>query len=176
VISLRHHIVAWPVVAMLAGCATPSVRTEGDTSALNVVAVSVDTSAMKVSVEGRTSPVTKEQLAADLTGYLTSSLAEKSDPNGKPVNVAIVMSKVRLAPPIERVVAGTSTAKGTVTVTEVGTDNIVVPTTEVTGNTENFRFVSVIGLATTVTVEKDYRGTLKGFATTVRTALFGPEQ
>ncbi len=160
----------------LAACEVPSIRTEGDASALNVRSVSVETAGMAVAVEGRTSTVTREQLDADLTAAINAALASESDPNGRPVMVNVTMETLRLSPPIERVAAGTSTATGVISVTEVGTGAVVVPPTRLTGNTENFRGAWVLGLATTRTVDKDYRGTVNGFANTVRLALFGPDE
>ncbi len=175
--SFSRHIASGFAMAALAGCATPSIRTVGDTAALKIAAVSVDTSKMTFAVEGRKSDVSKEQLQADLEAAVSQSLAAKSDPAGIPVKVEIVMSQLRLAPPLERVVAGTSSATGQVTVTEIGQPRrVIVPPTEVVGNTNNFRAVALIGLATTASVEKDYQGTLAGFADTIRKALFGSEQ
>lgn len=159
----------------LAACDVPSIRTAGDESALNVQTVNVDTSGMAVAVEGRTSTVSREQLDADLTAALGAALASQRDPAGRVVQVDVTMETLRLSPPIERVAAGTSTATGVVTVTEVGTGDVIVPPTRLSGNSENFRGAWVLGLATTRTVDKDYRGTVNGFANTVRIALFGPD-
>ena len=172
--GVARHIVAIALVSVVSACATPSIRTAGDTTALNVMSVSVDTSQMMV--EGRTLKVTHTQLKSDMEAAVLSAVAPESDANGTPVDVAIAVSKMRLASPLARVVADTSSLTGTVRVTEVGTGREVVPATEVTGNTKNIRGAGVIGLATTVSVEKDYRGTLAGFANTVRKALFGSEQ
>ena len=156
----------------LAACDVPSIRTQGDTSALNVQSVKVDASNL-AAVEGRPLSVTKSQLEADFTRAISAAFAAQSDPNGRPVQVLVDLEQVRLAPPAERIVAGTSTAVGVVTVTELGTGAVIVPPTRVTGNTENFRGVSVIGLVTTASVDKDYNGTVNGFANAVRAALFG---
>ena len=86
------------------------------------------------------------------------------------------MTEVRLAPPAERIVAGTSTAKGVLKVTEVKGKRVVVPPTAITGNTKNIRMVGLIGLVTTVSADKDYQGTVAGFADTLRKALFGAEK
>ncbi|WP_299723050.1 hypothetical protein [uncultured Tateyamaria sp.] len=160
----------------LAACDVPSIRTSGDVSALNVQSVEVDTSQMAVAVEGRAFAVTREKLDADLTAAITAALASKSDPEGRPVRVDITMEQLRLAPPIERVAAGTSAATGVVSVIEVGTGAVVVPPTRVTGNSESIRAAWILGLATTQTVDKDYGGTVNGFAATTRAALFGPDE
>jgi hypothetical protein len=169
-------LLAGAALVTLAACAVPSIRTAGDATALNVQSVTVETSGMSVAVEGRTSTVSKEQLDDDLTAALTAALAGKSDPEGRLVTVDVTMEQFRLAPPIERVVAGTSTATGVVTVTEVGTGTVVVPPTRLTGNTESIRAAWILGLATTRTVDKDYVGTVNGFASTTRRALFGEDE
>ena len=156
----------------LAACDVPSIRTQGDTSTLNVQSVKVDASNL-AAVEGRPLSVTKSQLEADFRRAISAAFAAQSDPNGRAVQVLVDLEQVRLAPPAERIVAGTSTAVGVVTVTELGTGAVIVPPTRVTGNTENFRGVSVIGLVTTASVDKDYNGTVNGFANAVRAALFG---
>ncbi|MFL4469965.1 hypothetical protein ACERZ8_08840 [Tateyamaria armeniaca] len=157
----------------LAACEVPSIRTAGDVAALNVQSVNVDTSGMSVAVEGRAFSVSRERLDDDLTAAISAALAAQSDPDGRVVTVDVTMEQVRLAPPIERVAAGTSTATGVISVTEVGTGAVVVPPTRLTGNSENIRAAWVIGLATTRTVDIDYRGTVNGFANTTRIALFG---
>jgi hypothetical protein len=174
--GLLRHIPALAAVALVAACTTPSIRTAGDASALNVVSVSVETAGMDVAVTGRQSAVTKEQLDADLTAAVTAELAQGSDATGTPAEVTVVVQSVKLAPPAARIVAATSTISGTVSVTEQKTGRVIVPPTAVTGNSKSLRAVGVIGLATTQTVENDYRGTIAGFAATVRKALFGPEQ
>ena len=103
-------------VLSLAACEVPSIRTSGDLSALNVQSIEVDTSQMAVAVEGRTSTVTREKLDADLTAAITAALAAKSDPEARPVRVDVTMEKLRLAPPIERVAAATSSATGVISV------------------------------------------------------------
>lgn len=163
---------AGAVILLLGACTVPSIRTAGDAEALNVVAVDVDTSQMAVVVEGRSSTVTAQQLDDDLTSALTAALASSSDPAGRSVNVSVTMEQFRLAPPIERVVAGTSTATGVVSVTDAQTGDVVVAPTRMSGNTENFRAASVLGIATTRTVDKDYRGTVNGYAETARKAIF----
>lgn len=160
----------------LAACDVPSIRTAGDASALNVQSINVDTSQLAVAVEGRESSITTAQLDTDLTAALTAALTSKNDPEGRLVQVNVTMESFRLAPPVERVVAGTSTAVGLISVTEVGTNAVIVPPTRVSGNSENFRGAWVLGLATTRSVDKDYTGTVNGFANTARTALFGPDQ
>ncbi|UWR22957.1 hypothetical protein [Sulfitobacter sp. S190] len=167
---------ALTLIAGLAACATPSIRATGDTTDLNVVSVSVDTDTMAQAVSGRASTVTKAQLDDDLTAALGAELAKASTPDGTPVTVAVTLTSVDLAPPVTRVAAAASSATGTVTVTEVGTDRTVVPATTLTGTSNSLRAPGVIGLATTQSVENDYRGTLSGFASTVRKALFGSEQ
>lgn len=131
---------------------------------------------MAVAIEGRVSPITREQLETDMTTALTAALSSKSDPEGRPVTVSVTMEKLRLAPPIERVAAATSTATGVVTVIETGTGTVVVPPTRLTGNSENIRGIWIAGLATTRTVDKDYLGTVNGFASTTRIALFGADE
>lgn len=173
-LTVRRRIVAGLVAAVFLGaCEVASIRTTGDVTALNVRSVDVDTSGMDVAVSGRASPVTAQQLDDDLTAAISAALAAQSDPTGRVVRVDVVMEEVRLAPPIERVAAVTSTATGVITVTEVATGAVVVPATRVSGNTENIRAAWVLGLATTRTIDIDYRGTVNGFANTIRIALFG---
>ena len=171
----RIALVALAVLS-LAACEVPSIRASGDLSALNVQSIEVDTSQMAVAVEGRTSTVTREKLDADLTAAITAALAAKSDPEGRRVRVDVTMEKLRLAPPIERVAAATSTATGVISVTELGTGTAIVPPTRLTGNTENIRAPWILGLATTRSVDKDYGGTVNGFAATIRKALFGEDE
>jgi len=171
----RLALAALTVVG-LAACEVPSIRTAGDVSALNVQAVNVDTAGLSSAIEGRVSTVTREQLDNDLTAALSAALSAQSDPDGRLVTVDVTMEQVRLAPPIERVAAGTSTATGVIKVTEIGTGTVVVPPTRLTGNSENFRGAWVLGLATTRTVNVDYGGTVNGFANSVRIALFGDMQ
>lgn len=158
----------------LAACAVPSIRSDGDASSLNVQSIEVETAGIALGVEGRTSTVTRAQIDTDFTAAITAALAAQSDPMGRPVAVNVTMERVRLAPPIERVVAGTSMATGVISVTEIGSGAVIVPPTRLTGNTENIRAAWVLGLVTTRTVDKDYIGTVNGFANTVRLALFGP--
>jgi hypothetical protein len=173
--TLRLGLVGLALV-LLAACEVPSIRSAGDTGALNVRSVTVDTAGMAVAVDGRTSTVTREQLGTDLTAAITAALASDSDPTGRAVDVTVNMETLRLAPPIERVVAGTSSATGVISVTETGTGVAVVPPTRLTGNTENIRAAWILGLATTRTVDKDYRGTVNGFAETARQALFPTQE
>ncbi|MEP2890822.1 hypothetical protein [Tateyamaria sp.] len=166
-------LLAGLLCAGLAACDTPSIRTEGDTSALNVQAVTVDASGLSTGVEGRALSVSTQQLEADFMTAVSAALASKSNPEGRAVRVDVRLEQVRLAPPAERIVAGTSSATGTITVTDINSGAVVVPSSRVVGNTENFRGVSVIGLATTPSIENDYKGTVNGFANSARQALFG---
>lgn len=169
-------VIAGVAMVTLAACEVPSIRTAGDVAALNVQSVNVDTSGMAVVVEGRVSTVTREQLDADLTAAISAALAFESDPDGRVVQVDVTMEAVRLSPAIERVAAGTSTARGVISVTEVETGTVIVPPTPLSGNTENIRAAWILGLATTRSVDDDYRGTVNGFANTVRLALFPPQE
>ena len=123
-------------------------------------------------VTGRQAGIAPGQFVADLDRDLTAELQAASDPAGREVTVTVAVSEVYLAPPVERVVAGTSYIVGTVVVDDANGQRIVPPTA-VRGNSANIRLAGALGLATTQPVQKDYRGTLRGFARTVRTALFG---
>ena len=160
----------------LAACVTPSLETADGTGALNVTDVNVQVAAGAAQgdtvVTGRQAGITPGQFVAELDRDLTAELAAASDPAGQDVTVTVVVSEVYLAPPVERVVAGTSYIVGTVTVDDANGQPIVPPTA-VRGNSDNIRLVGALGLATTQSVQNDYRGTLRGFAKTVRTAIFG---
>ena len=171
----RRNILAIGAIALVAGCATPSIRTAGDGTVLNVQSVSVDTSSMGTAVSGRENTTTIEQLDAHLTAAVTAELNAASDPNGVAADVSVVVESVDLAPPLTRVAAATSSITAVVTVTEQGSGRTIVPPTQLTGNTNSLRGAGAIGLATTRTVDQDYRSTLAGFASTVRAALFGSD-
>jgi hypothetical protein len=174
--GMNRHMFAVALAATVSGCTTPSIRTAADTSALNIVSVSIDTSETDFDDGGRAVTRTPAQFEADLTAALMTELEPVSHSGGTPVEVKVKITQLRLAPPIERFVAGTSYLASLVSVVETGSGRVVVPETEVSGNTDNFRFVGLVGLVTTVSVEDDYRGTLRGYAKTVREALFGPQQ
>ncbi len=168
-IPAARHIPAAMAALALAACVAPSLETADGVGALNVAAVEVSVAG---PIVGRRAGVTADRLARDLDATLTDALARASDPEGRPVTVEVDVIEARLAPPIERVAAGTSRIRARVTVT--GADGtIVVPPTEITGNSDTIRLVGVLGVATTPSVENDYRGTVRGFAKTVRDALFG---
>ena len=123
-------------------------------------------------ITGREIGVDADRFKADLDAALTHTLRDASDTAGEPVTVSVVVSEAFLAPPVNRAVAGTSYILGTVSVTGSGGGVLVRPT-EVQGNSDNIRLAGLPGVLTTQTVENDYRGTLRGFANTVRTAIFG---
>jgi hypothetical protein len=174
-VNIVRNIVGFCAIAVITGCTTPSIRTAGDISAINVASISVETSGMDVAVTGRTSDVTKAQLDTDLTAALATELAQVSDPAGAKADVTVVVETLELAAPLTRVVAATSSITGIVTVTEQKTGRVIVPATHLSGNSNSLRAAGVGGLVTIQTVEKDYQGTLKGFSVTVRKALFGSE-
>ncbi len=175
--KFERHIWAGAVLALVIGCTpTSSIRTAGDTQALNIRSVTVDTSQMTQAVTGRTSNVTVSQLDADLTAAIRASVAQASDPNGTPADLSVRVSALMLAPPASRAVGNGSSIKGVIKVTEQKTGRVIVPATELTGFSKSLRAVGAIGLATTQTVEKDYRATLSGYAETVRVALFGSDK
>ena len=160
-------------VLVLSACAVPSIRTDGDTEALDVRAVAVDASGVRL--EGRQYSVSQSELRSDFETALSAALATGSVAGATPVRVDVTLTGLRLAPPPERIAGATSTATGIVRVTETGSDRVIVPSTEVTGNSENFRAVLGLGLVTTPGIDKDYSGTVNGFADTVRQTLFGSD-
>jgi hypothetical protein len=174
-VTPARHIPAVLAIAALPACVTTSFETEEPIGALSVTGVEValaGAAADGTVVDGRQRSVSAAQFAADLDGTLTAALQGASDPSGRPATVSVTVSEVYLAPAIERVVAGTSYISGTVTVT--GADGTpIVPPTPVRGNTSNIRLAGTFGLLTTPSLDNDYRGTLLGFARTVRDALFG---
>ena len=123
-------------------------------------------------VTGRSYQVGSAKLVSDLEASLRSSLAQNSDATGTPVRVSVVVNEVFLAPPAGRVVAATSFIKGSLSVTKADGE-AVIPPRAIRGTTDNIRLAGALGLVTTQSGEEDYRGTLRGFAKTVRTALFG---
>ena len=171
--AFARNILATGAIALVAGCTTQTIRTPGDSSVLNIRSVSVDTSNMESAVTGREIALTTTQLDTDLTAALTAQLSAASDPSGVASDVIVVVESVDLAPVINRAAGATSSITAVVTVTEEGTGRVIVPSAQLTGNTDSIRGAGVIGIATTRTVEQDYRGTLSGFASTVREALFG---
>ncbi len=168
-----RNILAAGALALVAGCTTQFIRTQGDSAALNIRSVTVDTSNMETAVSGRELALTRTQLDADLTAALTTELSAASVPSGVASDVTVTVNSVDLAAVITRAAGATSSITAVVTVTEEGTGREIVPSTQLTGNSDALRGAGVIGLATAQTVEQDYRGTLAGFASTVREALFG---
>jgi hypothetical protein len=175
-IALRH-IPAVLAVTALPACVSSSFATPDTLGALTVTSVDVTVTGGGTGdggsiVSGRSGVVSPAQFVADLDANLTAALTAASDPAGTPATVTVAVSEVYLAPPLERVVAGTSFIAGTVSVT--GADgSILVPPTPVRGNTSNIRLAGTFGLLTTPSLDNDYRGTLRGFVGTVRDALFG---
>ena len=170
--GLGRHIFIGIASVSLAACTTVVDQSE-NLGALRVEAVTVDTSS--AVIEGRELQITPAAVSQLFEAEIRNSVARSSDPNGTPVNVDVVMTQIRLAPPLERVVAGTSTATGTLTVANAETGERLSPPTSVTGNSDNLRAAGVVALATTVTPEEDYRGTVRGFAEAIRQTLFGSE-
>ncbi len=174
-LALRH-IPAILAMAAIAGCVQQPLETVNVDGGLNVtevtIAVAGDAASSQTVVTGRQAGIQSGQFRSDLDAELTSVLGQASDPAGTPVTVEVTVTEVYLAPPVERVVAGTSYIRGAVQVTDQQ-GRIVVRPTSVRGNTENIRLAGAFGLATTRSVQADYRGTLRGFAKTVRDALFG---
>ena len=175
-IALRH-IPAVLAIAVLPACVSSSFETPDALGPLNVTSVEVAVADGGAGddasvITGRSSVVSPAQFVADLDANLTAALSEASDASGLPASVTVAVSEVYLAPPLERVVAGTSYIAGTVSVT--GADgSVLVPPTAVRGNTSNIRLAGTFGLLTTPSLDNDYRGTLRGFVGTVRDALFG---
>ncbi len=171
-----RHIPAVLALGALTACVQPSLETVEGEGALNVTAVEVtvaeDAAQEDTVITGRQAGIRPEQFVPDLDAELTAALTEASDPSGAAVTVLVTVNQVYLAPPVERVVAGTSYIRGTVEVTGVDGRTVVRPTS-VQGNSDNIRLVGALGLVTTQSVQNDYRGTLRGFAKTVRNALFG---
>ena len=171
-----RHILAVVAIAALAACSSASLDTVNVEGGLNVtdvvVSVAGDAATAETVVAGRQAGIAPGQFRADMRSELLSVLAEASDPAGTPVTVQVTVNEVYLAPPVERVVAGTSYIRGAVQVTDQQGRTVVRPSA-VRGNTENIRLAGAFGLATTRSVQADYRGTLRGFAKTVRNALFG---
>ncbi len=170
--GLGRHILAGAIAASVAACA-PVVDRSDVLGPITVASVSVDAST--AVVEGRDLPITRAAAAGLLEDAIEGAVARSNDPNGRAVNVDVVMTQIRLAPPLERVVAGTSSATGTLTVTDAETGERLKAPVSVTGNTTNLRAPGVVGLATTVTPEEDNRGTVRGFAEAIRQTLFGSE-
>jgi hypothetical protein len=156
----------------LAACTTV-VDQSDSLGALRVDAVTVDASS--AIIEGRELQMTSAAVSQLFEAEIVNVVAQSSDPNGTPARVDVVMTQIRLAPPLERVVAGTSTATGILTVSHAETGERLAPSTPVTGTSENIRAAGVIALATTVAPEEDYRGTVRGFAEAIRQTLFGSE-
>ena len=165
-----RHIFVGVVSMSLAACTTAVDRTDL-IGPITLASVSVDMS--NAVVEGRELPVSRASAASVLESAIISAVAPSNDPNGTPVDLDVVMTEVRLAPPLERVVAGTSSATGTLTVKDAETGDLLSGPVTVTGNTENLRAAGIIALATTVTPQEDYRGTVRGFAEVIRQTLFG---
>jgi hypothetical protein len=172
-----RQIPAVLAIAVLPACVSSSFETPDTLGALNVTSVEVavtdgSTGGGASVISGRSSVVSPAQFVADLDANLTAALRAASDPSGTPATVRVAVSEVYLAPPLERVVAGTSYIAGTVSVT--GTDGrVLIAPTLVRGNTSNIRLAGTFGLLTTPSLDNDYRGTLRGFVGTVRDALFG---
>ncbi|XDA98806.1 hypothetical protein AB1M95_02565 [Sulfitobacter sp. LCG007] len=175
--AVMRHILAVAVLAAVAACApTPSIRTVGDAGALDVRDIQVDANRLDLVIKGRQLERSRAQLKQDVTAALEAELRPVSVKDGTPVVVAVELVDLHLANTAERFVAQTSHVTTMVSVTEIGTGRVVVPATEVSGNTDNFRAIGVVGAATTLSVEEDYRGALRGYAKTVRAALFGSDQ
>ncbi len=170
--GLGRHIFIGVASMSLAACTTV-VDQSDSLGALRVDAVTVDASS--AIIEGRELQMTSAAVSQLFEAEIVNAVAQSSDPNGTPAKVDVVMTQIRLAPPLERVVAGTSTATGILTVSHAETGERLVPSTSVTGTSENIRAAGVIALATTVTPEEDYRGTVRGFAEAIRQTLFGSE-
>jgi hypothetical protein len=175
-VTPARHIPAVLAIAVLPACVSTAFEAPEAAGALNVTAVDVAVAGGVANaasvVSGRQLDVAPGQFVADLDGTLTASLQAASDPAGQPVTVSVIVDEVYLAPAVERVVAGTSYIAGTVSVTSAdGTE--IVPPASVRGNTSNIRLAGAFGLLTTPSLDNDYRGTLSGFARTVRNALFG---
>ena len=172
----RRLLVSFGAALALAACAAEAPDLTSDVGSINVRAVSVDVSSLAQAVEGREISVSKAQLQRDLTAALTKSLAQASDPNGTPVQVAVQVSKVQLTSPLRAAVAaGPSFVEGFVSVMALGGDAVVMAPTALKGSSEAVRLPGTIGIVTSPSAEKDYRQTLDGFAETVKKALTGDQ-
>ena len=167
----RHIFIA--VMAMSVAACSTAVDRSDEVGTISVTSVSVDMSS--AVIEGRDLPITRPAAEDVLETAIEAAIAPDNDPDGRLVNVNVLMTELRLAPPLERVVAGTSSATGIMTVTDAETGDRISPPVSVTGNTENIRAAGLIALATTVTPQEDYQGTVRGFAETIRQTLFGSE-
>jgi hypothetical protein len=169
----RPLLIAFGAALALAACAAEAPDFTGEAGALNVRAVSVDVSGLDNAVTGRDVSVTKAQLQSNLTDALTASLAKSSDPDGIPARVVVVVSGVNLTSPLHAAAAGgPSSIEGLVSVVALDGNRQIVSPKSIKGSSADLRLPGVLGVVTSPSAENDYRGTVAGFAETVRRALF----
>ena len=172
----RRSFLALSGVAFLAACATEPLLNLSMANGYNVGSVSIDVSSVEGLKGGREIVRSPAQIKADMMASVGAAMARESNPAGRRVSVQINLTEVYLVSPGQAfLLGGISSAKGVLQVTDSVTGEIVVPATEIVGTVEGWAPGGLIALANSVTPEQDYNALVAGFATEVKTRLFGAE-
>ncbi len=168
----RALFIAGVCLLALAGCVQPLVDAETQKK-LVVGKVTVDASAIQPIGGGREITLTRQQIEQDLTAALSSQMIRPGQ--GRPnARVAVQVDEVWLVSRGQSfITGGKSNIRGTMTVTDLASGKQILPPTKVFGMNEGFRLNGVIGALTAPEPEKDYAGTVAGFAHQVAVQLLG---
>ncbi|WP_415921746.1 hypothetical protein [Tateyamaria sp. SN6-1] len=173
-LRLIRPVVALLLCAVLAACDAPQAPPSAEQRRVVANVVTVDMSTF-VGIEGRQIDKSADQVAGDVSRALTNRLAATGA--AKPTaDVDIQLSSVRLT---SRGAAfafgGPSRVIGVVTVRDVQDGTVVFGPRRVEAASSTLRLPGVVGVATSPSVEDDYRQSIAGFAAAVEQLLNGPE-
>ncbi|WP_458878255.1 hypothetical protein [Arenibacterium sp. CAU 1754] len=162
--------------ALASGDAGTKTNDDGGTSNLQVVDVSVDTSAIDGVEGGREIAVPPAQIKTDLRNALLGTL-RSANSGGRPVKVNLLIERVYLVSPGQSMmIGGVSTIRGTLWITDAKTGAVVLKQTKVQGTAKGgYVLGGVIGVALTKSPQDDYRATVAGFAADVKKRLLGKQ-
>lgn len=171
-LSRRAALLAGLSLVLLSGCVQPLVDAETQQK-LVVGKVTVDVSAIQPIGGGREITLTRQQIERDLTRALSAQMIRPGQ--GRPnARVAVKVDEIWLVSRGQSfITGGKSTIRGTITVTDLASGKQILPQTEVFGMNEGFRLNGVIGALTAPEPQKDYEGTVEGFAHQVAVRLLG---